>query len=88
MADCAGCLLAGLCAVVGVMILAGTVTPGRLAWGLVFPTVAGFLWLFNGSFAFVICRYDPTHGTRENPVTRHAESHPEWTSGDVVQQRV
>ena len=54
----------------GVLILAGEVAPGRLAWALAFPTVAGFLWLFNGSFSFVICRYDPNYGTADNPVVR------------------
>ena len=55
---------------VGVMILAGTAAPGSLAWGLAFPTIAGFLWLFNGSMSFVICRYDPTYGRPDNPVVR------------------
>ncbi|KAK7090190.1 uncharacterized protein [Littorina saxatilis] len=61
-------LAAGLCAVMGVMILAGTVASGKLAWALSFPVVAGFLWLANGAFFFVICRYNPSHDTPQSPV--------------------
>ncbi|KAK7499272.1 hypothetical protein BaRGS_00009532 [Batillaria attramentaria] len=67
-------LLAGFLAVLGVLVLTAKSAPSSLHWALVLPTVAGFLWLFNGSMSFVVCRYDPTYGTPDNPVVPIVES--------------
>lgn len=52
---------AGFLAIVGVLVLVANAAAETLYWGVALPTGAAFLWLFNGAFSFVVCRYDPKH---------------------------
>lgn len=62
-------MLAGFMCEVGVLILASEVDTDDSGWAPFMCGIGGALLLIAGCFSCVVCRYDPTYGTLENPVS-------------------
>ncbi|XP_046379796.2 uncharacterized protein LOC124151404 [Haliotis rufescens] len=61
-------LLAGLMAVVGVLVFIATITRTDMMWAPSLPALGGLLFFMCGVFTLVICRYDP-HDTPDGTPT-------------------
>ncbi|KAK3780582.1 hypothetical protein RRG08_037520 [Elysia crispata] len=62
-------MLAGFVCEVGVLIFASEIKTKDSGWAPFMCGIGGALLLIAGCFSCVVCRYDPTYGTLENPVS-------------------
>ncbi|GFO06485.1 hypothetical protein PoB_003299000 [Plakobranchus ocellatus] len=62
-------MIAGFLCEVGVLILASEVDTDDSGWAPFMCGIGGALLFISGCMSCVVCRYDPTYGTLENPVS-------------------
>ncbi|GFR77982.1 hypothetical protein ElyMa_002250400 [Elysia marginata] len=62
-------MLAGFLCEVGVLIFASEVDTDDSGWAPFLCGAGGAFLFMSGCFSCVVCRYDPTYGTLQNPVS-------------------